>query len=107
MTKKDKATLVEGLTQIMTGIAVIASLFSDDAVPDKKQDVPQPEPAPQPKKECKYEDARAILAEKARSGFRAEVKAILTRHGVNQLSDVKDPEELAAIVEEAEEIKVG
>ena len=54
-----------------------------------------------------YEEARAVLAEKSRTGFRAEVKAILTRHGVTQLSDVKDPKVLAAIVAEAEEIKVG
>ena len=54
-----------------------------------------------------YEEARAILAEKARTGFRAEVKAILTRHGVNQLSEVKDPGTLAAIVAEAEAISIG
>ena len=54
-----------------------------------------------------YEEVRAILAEKSRTGFRAEVKAILTKHGVAQLSDVKDPSVFAAIVAEAEEIKVG
>ena len=50
---------------------------------------------------------RAILAEKSRTGFRAEVKAILTAHGVKQLSDVKSPEEFAAIVAEAEVIGNG
>lgn len=49
-----------------------------------------------------YEETRAILAEKARTGFRAEVKAILTSHGVKQLSEVKDPELFAAIIAEAE-----
>lgn len=39
--------------------------------------------------------------------FRAEVKAILTAHGVKQLSDVKDPDEFAAIVAEAEGIGNG
>ncbi len=53
-----------------------------------------------------YEEVRAALAEKARTGYRAEVKAILTRHGVNQLSEVKDQETFAAIMAEAEEIKV-
>ena len=50
---------------------------------------------------------RAILAEKSRTGFRAEVKALLTAHGVKQLSDVKNPDEFAAIVAEAEVIGNG
>ena len=60
-----------------------------------------------PAKVYTYEETRAILAEKSRTGFRAEVKAILTAHGVKQLSEVKDPEELAAIVAEAEVIGDG
>ena len=64
-------------------------------------------PAETPTKEYTYEEARAVLAEKSRTGFRTEVKAILTGHGVTQLSDVRDPKVLAAIVAEAEEIKVG
>ena len=68
--------------------------------------------APMPEEEAPakvytYEETRAILAEKSRTGFRAEVKAILTAHGVKQLSEVKDPEELAAIVAEAEVIGNG
>ena len=54
-----------------------------------------------------YEEVRAILAEKSRTGCRAEVKALLTAHGVKQLSDVKSPEEFAAIVAEAEVIGNG
>ena len=65
------------------------------------------EPESVPEKVYTYEEARAILAEKARTGFRAEVKAILTRHGVNQLSEVKDPVTLAAIIAEAEAISIG
>ena len=52
-----------------------------------------------------YEEVRAALAEKARTGFRAEVRAILTRHGVKQLSEVKEQETFAAIMAEAEEIR--
>ena len=57
-----------------------------------------------PDKRCTYEEARAILAEKARTGFRAEVKAILSRHGLNQLSEVQDPKLFAEIIKEAEAI---
>ena len=38
---------------------------------------------------------------------KSEVKALLTAHGVKQLSDVKAPEEFAAIVAEAEAIGNG
>ncbi len=50
------------------------------------------------------EDVRMVLAEKARTGFRAEVKALLTAHGAKQLSDITDPVELGVMMEEAEQI---
>ena len=106
MTKKDKATLVEGLKRTCADVAVLVTLFEDDEPPGK-QDVPAEEELKAPEKVYTYEEVRAILAEKSRTGFRAEVKAILTKHGVAQLSDVKDPSVFAAIVAEAEEIKVG
>jgi hypothetical protein len=104
MTTKDKAALiVEGLHRICADVAAIAAVLEDEAPPD----APAEEPAPAPEKIYTYEEARAILAEKSRTGFRAEVKAILTKHGVTQLSDVKDPQKLAAIVADVEEIQVG
>ncbi len=105
MTMNDNAVLVEGLTKLVDGAtSLIAYLRQQTALPeDEKPD----DPAETPVKEYTYEEARAVLAEKSRTGFRAEVKAILTRHGVTQLSDVQDPEVLAAIVAETEEIKVG
>ena len=101
MTKKDKAILAEGLKRICADVAVLASLFEDD---DAQPAVEEPQA---PAKVYTYEEVRAILAEKSRTGFRAEVKALLTKHGVAQLSDVKDPEVFAAIVAEAEVIGVG
>ncbi len=52
-------------------------------------------------KTASLEEVRGLLAEKARSGYRAEVKALLTAHGVNQLSDISDPVELGRLMEEA------
>ena len=105
MTMNDNAVLVEGLTKLVDGASsLIAYLTRQTAPPeDEKPDVPAETPA----KEYTYEEVRAVLAEKSRTGFRTEVKAILTGHGVTQLSDVQDPKVLAAIVAEAEEIKVG
>ena len=105
MTMNDNAVLVEGLTKLVDDATSLIAFLKQQTAPleDEKPDVP----AETPTKEYTYEEARAVLAEKSRTGFRAEVKAILTRHGVTQLSDVKDPKVLAAIVAEAEEIKVG
>ena len=87
-------------------VAILVSLFEDDEAPGK-QDTPAEEEPKAPAKVYTYEEVRAILAEKSRTGFRAEVKALLTKHGVTQLSDVKEPDVFAAIVAEAEGIGVG
>lgn len=114
MTKKDKMVLIDGLKKLSQDIADIAAVLEGaDGAPAKKQDVPaeaqapEPEQATGPAKVCTYEEARAVLAEKSRTGFRAEVKALLTAHGLKQLSDVTDPEVFAALVAEAEGIGNG
>ena len=112
MTKKDKQVLIEGLKKLSADVADLAALLEGTEAPAKTQDAPVKDPAPMPEKEAPakvytYEETRAILAEKSRTGFRAEVKAILTAHGVKQLSDVQTPEEFAAIVAEAEVIGNG
>ena len=65
----------------------------------------EPETSAEPEKVYTFEEARAVLAEKARSGFRAEVKALLAKRNVEQLSDITDPAELTALVMEAEQIQ--
>ena len=111
MTEELKKDLVATLCRLSADLAVLGDLLENSTTtePDK----PATEPAPEPEKEEEavklptFEEARAVLAEKSRTGFRTEVKAILTGPGVTQLSDVQDPKVLAAIVAEAEEIKVG
>ena len=69
---------------------------------------PTPAPAvPAPS----YEEVRERLTEKSRDGYKAEVKALLTRHGLERLGDVKNtatPEEtetlLRNLYQEAEAI---
>ena len=112
MTKKDKQFLIDGLKKLSADVADLAALLEGTEAPAKKQDDPMEETAPAvteeaPVKVYTYEEVRAILAEKSRTGLRAEVKALLTAHGVKQLSDVKSPEEFAAIVAEAEVIGNG
>ena len=87
----------------------IAAVLEGSEASAKKQDVPKEEAIQAaeeeaPAKVWTLEEVRGILAEKSRTGYRAEVKAILTAHGVRQLSEITDPEELAAVVAEAEVI---
>ena len=63
--------------------------------------VQQQEEAP---RTATMEEVRGLLAEKSRSGFRAEVKALLTMHGVEKLSEITDPAELGQLLGEAEAI---
>ena len=100
MTANDKNVLLDGLTHLAEDAASLVA-FMKAITPENGNPA---EPA-EPEKEYTYDEARAILAEKARLGHRAEVKAILTHYGVIQLSDVHDPKKLAAIVAEAEEIQ--
>lgn len=57
-------------------------------------------------KTISLEDVRAVMADKSRKGFTAEVKALLTKRGVNKLSEV-DAKEYAALLEEVGEIGNG
>lgn len=99
MNDQEMKVLIDGLQILAKDLAEIASLLKGVEAPEEMKDTPA--------KVYTYEETRAILAEKSRTGFRAEVKAILTSHGVKQLSDVKDQSVLAAIVAEAEEIGNG
>lgn len=62
-------------------------------------------PAKTPKKEktLSLEDVRAVMADKSRKGYTAEVKALLTKRGVSKLSDV-DAKDYAALLAEVEVI---
>ena len=95
MATKGNQALIDSLKKLAASITEIAAVLGG---PDEQT---------APVRTYSYEEVRGILAEKSRTGFRAEVKSILTAHGVKQLSDVKDPDELAAIVKEAEVIGNG
>jgi len=87
--------IVDGLNKLAKDISDIAAYLqslAEDTKPDEQENG------------LTYEAVRAVLAEKSRAGFRADVKAILTSHGVKQLSDVSDPAMLAQILKEAENI---
>ena len=101
MTTSDRKALIGAVEQLAGDWSALASLLRQCLSPEARPEVPAEETSAAPEILYSYEEARAILADKARKGFRAEVKAILTRHGVRQLSDVVDPWTLKAIVDEA------
>lgn len=49
------------------------------------------------------EDVRKVLAEKSRAGFTNEVKAIISAHGSDKLSDI-NPSEYPVVLKESEVI---
>ena len=93
-------------------IALQSAMFkvqSTDETPTEPEPVKQTEPVKteaEAPKTATMEEVRGLLAEKSRNGFRAEVKALLTAHGVEKLSEITDPVELGKLLGEAEQIGI-
>lgn len=98
--------------EILIGISdSLRDLFSGSDKTDEAKDAPTAEkPAPKKsepeKKAPALADVRALLAEKSRDGFTAQVRAIITAHGANKLSEI-DPVEFPSIMKEAEVLGNG
>lgn len=58
------------------------------------------EPKLEPQKVLKLEDVRAVLATKAKDGYKNEVRALLNKYGAESLSALAT-EHYAAVLEEA------
>ncbi|MBQ3757594.1 MAG: DNA ligase [Oscillospiraceae bacterium] len=107
MTGKDKAVLAERLKKLSADISDLAALFEADGTSAEKEAVVPAAPPQAPPRTCTYEEVRAVLAEKARMGYRVEVRTLITKHGAEQLSDIKDPAVYGEILTEAEELGNG
>lgn len=125
MKKKEVAVLIDGLRRLSALTAEIADSLAGKEAPvnnqtadaiEQEAEVPQAETETQleqpaetvpaeevvPAKVYSFEEVRGILADRARSGFREEIKAMLNAHGAKQLSEITDPAVLASLVAEAE-----
>ena len=100
-----RATLdaLETLTKLMTAEEPHAACTHNGDESEHVQPANDTEQIPHDKT-AKLEEVRGLLAEKSRKGFRAEVKALLTAHGVDRLSENSDPAELGKLMEEATQI---
>lgn len=63
-------------------------------------------PSPEPEKALTIEEVRAILAEKSRDGFTAQIRDLLLKYGAKKLSEV-DPASYKALVANAEVLGNG
>lgn len=67
---------------------------------EEETDTISEEPKPKPQKELKLEDVRAVLATKAKDGYKNEVRALLNKYGAESLSALAT-KHYAAVLEEA------
>ncbi len=98
--------------EILIGISEsLADLFSAPEEHMEKQTIKKtaakkeekPKKTPKQEKILSLTDVRAVLAEKSRNGYTAEVKALLNKHGADKLSEI-DPAEYSALLADAEVI---
>jgi len=86
--------------EILLGVSdTLAALFSSDG-DQHPADVPD-KPTP-----LTLEQVRAVLADKSRDGYTADVRALLEKYGAAKLSEI-NPSEYAALLAEAEVLGNG
>lgn len=68
--------------------------------PKKKEALAEETPKPE-KKALSLIDVRAVLSDKSRNGYTADVKALLLKYGADKLSDI-NPSDYEALLSEAE-----
>ena len=98
----DMKQLAEELARCGNALLVLSAAISGKK-PEAVEPGIQPKPAAQPEP-IPLEKVRAVLADKARLGHTAEVKALLQKHGAQKLSEI-DPSEYTNLLAEAEGLK--
>ena len=94
--------IIEDIRSLGDSLQVLADAMAGGDTAEqpktKAKSVPKSE-----QKAITLEDVRKVLAEKSRAGFTNEVKAIITAHGSDKLSDIT-PAEYESVLKEAEVI---
>ena len=91
------ATIIDELRDTASSINRIADELTDLFSYSNRV----PEVAPAPEKTLSLEKVRAILAEKSRDGFTAQIRDLLQKYGASKLSEI-DPANYKALVADAE-----
>ena len=103
----DMAATIEELRNAAAAITDVANwlteLFSTTATVDETQESESVSPA---EPQLTLEQVRAVLADKSRMGFTAEIRALLQKYGAAKLSGI-DPANYKALVADAEVLGDG
>ncbi len=103
----DMAATIEELRNAAAAITDVANwlteLFSTTATVDETQESESVSPA---EPQLTLEQVRAVLADKSRMGFTAEIRALLQKYGAAKLSGI-DPANYKALVTDAEVLGDG
>lgn len=88
---KELSQVIDELRNTATSLLSVADSLSDlfSGTGGSSKEVKQTTKPPKPKEKLlTLESVRAVLAEKARIGFTAEVKLLIEKHGAARLSDI-------------------
>ena len=105
--------VIEDLRSLADSLGAVADAMaqSDPPAREPEQVIPAPDTTSSeanalPQKKVTLETVRAVLAEKSRKGFTAQVRAMLQKYGAPKLSQI-DPADYPALVAEAEVLGDG
>ena len=103
----DMAAVIEELRNAAATITDVANwlteMFSTTTAVDETQ---ESEPVFPPEPQLTLEQVRAVLADKSRMGFTAEIRTLLQKYGAAKLSGI-DPANYKALVADAEVLGDG
>lgn len=91
----------ETLIGISQGLSELFSGAAENQKSDEPTTVTEEQSKTAEEKALTLEEVRAVLAEKSRAGFTAQIREILVKHGAEKLSAV-NPSEYEALLKEVE-----
>jgi len=97
----DMSTIIEELRNAAVAINEAATCLAEQFSSSE----PSPEPAPADPVHT-LEAVRAVLADKSRAGFTAQIRSLLQKYGADKLSGI-DPANYKALLTDAEGLKDG
>ena len=91
--------VAEDLRSLADSVQAVAdAMLSNEPTVDAEPTVPAPQ------KELTLEEVRAVLGEKSRAGFTAEIQALLKKYGAPKLSGIA-PKHYEALLKDVEVLK--
>ena len=91
--------VAEDLRSLADSVQAVAdAMLSNEPTVDAEPTVPAPQ------KELTLEEVRAVLGEKSRAGFTAEIQALLKKYGAPKLSGI-NPKHYAALLKDVEVLR--